>query len=179
MSESHYVLRWDGCLVESQEGLEIKVGLRAGVIGAPRSIAWFYVNGECGGYGIRAITGFLNGIDYEMPELGSDDLIMDSELCLWSPTVALHVLLNSGVEGALMCLDSLRLPSCVRTLHIGSNRLRTQSGTVRNIIRSFLETYAMSIATKAKNTKSSLRLISLFCMPRGSDDELTTSDPEI
>ncbi|KAI5667450.1 hypothetical protein M9H77_17303 [Catharanthus roseus] len=36
-------------------------------------------------------------------------------LCPWSPTVAFYVLLNSGVEAALMCLDSLRLPSCART----------------------------------------------------------------
>ncbi|KAI5653922.1 hypothetical protein M9H77_31109 [Catharanthus roseus] len=36
----------------------------------------------------------------------------------FSPTVTLHVLLNSGVEAALMCLDSLRLPSCVRTPHL-------------------------------------------------------------
>ncbi|KAI5682939.1 hypothetical protein M9H77_04167 [Catharanthus roseus] len=31
----------------------------------------------------------------------------------WSPTFALHVLLNLGVKAALMCLDSLRLPSCL------------------------------------------------------------------
>ncbi|KAI5667380.1 hypothetical protein M9H77_17233 [Catharanthus roseus] len=44
-----------------------------------------------------------------------------SGLCLWSPTVALHVLLNLSVEAALMCLDSLRLPSCARNPHIGSS----------------------------------------------------------
>ncbi|KAI5666204.1 hypothetical protein M9H77_16057 [Catharanthus roseus] len=44
-----------------------------------------------------------------------------SELCPWSPTVALHILLNLGVEAALMCLDSLRLPSCARNPHIGSS----------------------------------------------------------
>ncbi|KAI5677534.1 hypothetical protein M9H77_08484 [Catharanthus roseus] len=32
-------------------------------------------------------------------------------------TIALHVLLNWGVEAALMCLDSLRLPSCARNPH--------------------------------------------------------------
>ncbi|KAI5672346.1 hypothetical protein M9H77_12710 [Catharanthus roseus] len=63
----------------------------------------------------------LAGIDYEMPELISDDLIMGSRLCPWSPTVALHVLLNSSVEATLMCLDSLRLPSCIRTPHVGSS----------------------------------------------------------
>ncbi|KAI5648888.1 hypothetical protein M9H77_34893 [Catharanthus roseus] len=31
-----------------------------------------------------------------MPELVSDDLVMGSGLCLWSLTVTLHVLLNSG-----------------------------------------------------------------------------------
>ncbi|KAI5664405.1 hypothetical protein M9H77_23728 [Catharanthus roseus] len=56
-----------------------------------------------------------------MPELVSDDCVMGFELCPWSPTVALHVLLNLGVEAASMCLDSLRLPGCVRTPHIGSN----------------------------------------------------------
>ncbi|KAI5654698.1 hypothetical protein M9H77_31885 [Catharanthus roseus] len=52
-----------------------------------------------------------------MPELGSDDLVMGSGLCPWSPTVALHVLLNLGKEAALMCLVSLRLPSCARNPH--------------------------------------------------------------
>ncbi|KAI5656788.1 hypothetical protein M9H77_25581 [Catharanthus roseus] len=61
----------------------------------------------------------LAGIDYEMPKLVSDDLVMGSGLCPWSPTIALHVLLNSGVEAALVCLDSLRLPNCVRTSHVG------------------------------------------------------------
>ncbi|KAI5672161.1 hypothetical protein M9H77_12525 [Catharanthus roseus] len=61
---------------------------------------------------------FLAGTDYEMPELVSDDLVMGSRLCLWSPTFALHVLLNSGVEAILMCLNSLRLPNHVRTPHI-------------------------------------------------------------
>ncbi|KAI5661855.1 hypothetical protein M9H77_21178 [Catharanthus roseus] len=50
---SYHALRWDDCPVESQEGLEIKVGLRADLVGAPGSVAWFYVNGECGGYGIE------------------------------------------------------------------------------------------------------------------------------
>ncbi|KAI5658975.1 hypothetical protein M9H77_27768 [Catharanthus roseus] len=46
---------------------------------------------------------------------------MGSELCPWTPTFALYVLLNSGVEAALMCLDSLKLPSCAQTPHVGSN----------------------------------------------------------
>ncbi|KAI5665086.1 hypothetical protein M9H77_24409 [Catharanthus roseus] len=50
---SHHALQWDGCLLESQEGLENKVGLRAYLVGASGSVAWFYVNGECGGYEIE------------------------------------------------------------------------------------------------------------------------------
>ncbi|KAI5667810.1 hypothetical protein M9H77_17663 [Catharanthus roseus] len=70
-------------------------------------------------YGNRALVWCLAGIDYEMPELFSDDLVMGSELCPWSPTVALHIHLNSGVEAVMMCLDSLRLPSYARTPHVG------------------------------------------------------------
>ncbi|KAI5668954.1 hypothetical protein M9H77_18807 [Catharanthus roseus] len=62
---SHYALRWNGRLIESQEGLETKVGLKTDLVGDQGSVAWFYVNGEC--------------------------------------------------EAALMCLDSLRLPSCIQT----------------------------------------------------------------
>ncbi|KAI5652894.1 hypothetical protein M9H77_30081 [Catharanthus roseus] len=61
------------------------------------------------------------GLETKRPELVSDDLVMRSGLFPWSPSVALHVLLNSGVEAALMCLDLLRLPSCVRTPHVGSS----------------------------------------------------------
>ncbi|KAI5663957.1 hypothetical protein M9H77_23280 [Catharanthus roseus] len=57
-----------------------------------------------------------------MLDLGSDDLVLASGLCPWSPTVALHVSLNSGVEVALMCLDSLRLPSCARNPHFTAER---------------------------------------------------------
>ncbi|KAI5676664.1 hypothetical protein M9H77_07614 [Catharanthus roseus] len=46
------------------------------------------------------------------------DLHSGSGLCPWSSIVALHVLLNLGVEATLMCLDSLKLPSCVRTPHL-------------------------------------------------------------
>ncbi|KAI5666958.1 hypothetical protein M9H77_16811 [Catharanthus roseus] len=69
----------------------------------------------------QALVWCLAGIDYEIPELGSDGLVWGSGLCLWNPTVALHVLLNLGVEAALMCLDSLRLPSCTRNPHVGSS----------------------------------------------------------
>ncbi|KAI5681608.1 hypothetical protein M9H77_02836 [Catharanthus roseus] len=69
----------------------------------------------------RALVRYLAGIDYEVPELSSDGLVLGSRLCPWSPTVALHVLLNLGVEAALMCLDLLKLPSCARNPHIGSS----------------------------------------------------------
>ncbi|KAI5681565.1 hypothetical protein M9H77_02793 [Catharanthus roseus] len=74
---------------------------------------------------LRLVSGqtwCLASIDYGMSELVSDDLVMGSELCPWSLTIALHVLLNSGVEAALMCLDSLRPPSYIRTLYIDSGR---------------------------------------------------------
>ncbi|KAI5654810.1 hypothetical protein M9H77_31997 [Catharanthus roseus] len=45
-------------------------------------------------------------------------------LCLWSPIIAVHVLFNLGVEAALMCLDSLRLPSCIRTPHLTQDEQR-------------------------------------------------------
>ncbi|KAI5667532.1 hypothetical protein M9H77_17385 [Catharanthus roseus] len=64
----------------------------------------------------RALVRCLAGIDYEIPELISDDLGIGSGLCPWSLTIVLHVLLNLGVEAILMCLDSLRLPSCIRPL---------------------------------------------------------------
>ncbi|KAI5662293.1 hypothetical protein M9H77_21616 [Catharanthus roseus] len=63
-----------------------------------------------------------------MPELGSDGLILGSGLCPWSPTVALHVSLNSGVEAVLMCLDSLRLLSCAQNPHVGSSISITRAG---------------------------------------------------
>ncbi|KAI5669061.1 hypothetical protein M9H77_18914 [Catharanthus roseus] len=69
----------------------------------------------------RTLVWCLAGIDYEMPELGSGDLILGSGPCPWSLIVALHVSLNSGIEAALMCLDSLRLPKCARNPHIGSS----------------------------------------------------------
>ncbi|KAI5676863.1 hypothetical protein M9H77_07813 [Catharanthus roseus] len=67
----------------------------------------------------RVLVRCLAGIDYKMPELIFDDFIMGSRLCPWSPIVAL--LLNSGVEATLMCLDSLKLSNCVRTAHVGSS----------------------------------------------------------
>ncbi|KAI5668950.1 hypothetical protein M9H77_18803 [Catharanthus roseus] len=60
----------------------------------------------------RALVWCFAAIDYEMPELGSNDLVMGLGLCPWSPTVALHVILNLGVEVALMlcfCFGTYRL----------------------------------------------------------------------
>ncbi|KAI5682248.1 hypothetical protein M9H77_03476 [Catharanthus roseus] len=68
----------------------------------------------------RALVWCLAGIDYEMLELCFDDLVKGFGLCPWSPTIALHVLLNLGVEAALMCHDSLRLSSCARNPHTWS-----------------------------------------------------------
>ncbi|KAI5670570.1 hypothetical protein M9H77_10934 [Catharanthus roseus] len=53
-------------------------------------------------FGNRAIVWCLAGIDYKMSKLDFDDPISGFEPCPWSPTVALHVSLNSGVEAALM-----------------------------------------------------------------------------
>ncbi|KAI5653298.1 hypothetical protein M9H77_30485 [Catharanthus roseus] len=52
----------------------------------------------------RAFVWCLAGINCEMPELRSDGLV-------------LGIRTLSGVEAALMCLDSLRLPSCARNPH--------------------------------------------------------------
>ncbi|KAI5659113.1 hypothetical protein M9H77_27906 [Catharanthus roseus] len=57
-------------------------------------------------FGNRALVWCFAGIDYEMPELGSDDLVLGSGLDPWSP------------KAALICLDSLRLPSCTRNPHV-------------------------------------------------------------
>ncbi|KAI5662215.1 hypothetical protein M9H77_21538 [Catharanthus roseus] len=72
-------------------------------------------------FGNRVHVWCLAGIDYKMPELGSDDLVMGSGLCPWSLIVVLHVLLNLGIEAALMCHDSLKLPNCARNPHVGSS----------------------------------------------------------
>ncbi|KAI5673090.1 hypothetical protein M9H77_13454 [Catharanthus roseus] len=72
-------------------------------------------------FGNRALLWCLAGIDYEMPKFDSDDLVVGSGPCPSSPTVALCVSLHSGVEPALMCLDSLKLSSCARSPHVGSS----------------------------------------------------------
>ncbi|KAI5672636.1 hypothetical protein M9H77_13000 [Catharanthus roseus] len=42
----HHALRWDGSLVESQEGLETKVGPRADLVGAPRIYSLLTQDGQ-------------------------------------------------------------------------------------------------------------------------------------
>ncbi|KAI5675761.1 hypothetical protein M9H77_06711 [Catharanthus roseus] len=78
-------------LAESQEGFETKIGLRADLVGAPRSIAWDLYEWRVRLLWDRALVRFLVGIDYKMPELVANDLVMGSGLCPWSPTVALHL----------------------------------------------------------------------------------------
>ncbi|KAI5658239.1 hypothetical protein M9H77_27032 [Catharanthus roseus] len=53
-------------------------------------------------FGNRALVWCLTGFDYEMLELGFDDLVLGSGLCPWSITVALYVSLNSRIEAALI-----------------------------------------------------------------------------
>ncbi|KAI5677688.1 hypothetical protein M9H77_08638 [Catharanthus roseus] len=57
----------------------------------------------------RALIWCLDGIDYEMPKLGSDGLVLGIRTLSMEP------------HSALMCLDSLRLPSCARNPHVGFN----------------------------------------------------------
>ncbi|KAI5662472.1 hypothetical protein M9H77_21795 [Catharanthus roseus] len=85
-------------LWRDMRGSKPKVGLRADL---EERLLWN-----------RALVWCLAGIDYKILELRSDDLDMGSKLCPWSPTVALHVLLNLSMETTLMCLDSLRLSNC-------------------------------------------------------------------
>ncbi|KAI5664439.1 hypothetical protein M9H77_23762 [Catharanthus roseus] len=54
----------------------------------------------------RALIWCLAGTDYEMPELGSDDLVLGIQTLSVEPHCS-----------ALMCLDSRRLPSCAQNPH--------------------------------------------------------------
>ncbi|KAI5668050.1 hypothetical protein M9H77_17903 [Catharanthus roseus] len=98
---------------ESQEGIETKVSLRAPGLasGMGERLLWN-----------RVLVWCLAGIDNEMLELGSNDLVLGSRPCPWSLTVALHISLNSGIEAALICLDSLKLSSCTRNPHFNAER---------------------------------------------------------
>ncbi|KAI5662410.1 hypothetical protein M9H77_21733 [Catharanthus roseus] len=99
-------------ILDSGEWIHLKMGHRPGESGGARNQGWFQ--------GRPALVWCLAGFDYEMPELDFDDLVLGFGHYPWSPIVALHVSLNSGVDTALMCLDSLRLPSCTRNPHTGS-----------------------------------------------------------
>ncbi|KAI5648764.1 hypothetical protein M9H77_34769 [Catharanthus roseus] len=88
-------------------------------------------------FGKQALVWCLPGIDYEMPKFDSDDLVVGSGPCPSNPTVALFFSLHSGIEATLMCLDSLRLPSCARNPHVGfpyhvfsSDKLKIDRGTI-------------------------------------------------
>ncbi|KAI5649942.1 hypothetical protein M9H77_35947 [Catharanthus roseus] len=54
----------------------------------------------------RALVWCLASINYEMPELGSHGLVLGIRTLSVEP------------HFALMCLDSLRLPSCTRNPHV-------------------------------------------------------------
>ncbi|KAI5662616.1 hypothetical protein M9H77_21939 [Catharanthus roseus] len=82
----HHALWWDGRLVESQEGLEAKVGPKIDLVERL--------------FGNRALVWCLAGIDYDMPKFDSDDLFVGSRPCPSSPTVAPCVSLHSDVEAA-------------------------------------------------------------------------------
>ncbi|KAI5677122.1 hypothetical protein M9H77_08072 [Catharanthus roseus] len=124
LEEGHITCRvwpnrcWPPC--GEPRGLETKVLLKADLVGSLGicSLVWPVIWGERLLWN-RALVWCFTCIDYEMLELGFDDLVMGSRLYLWSPTIALHVLLNSDVEAALMCVDSIRLPGCARTPHDG------------------------------------------------------------
>ncbi|KAI5667771.1 hypothetical protein M9H77_17624 [Catharanthus roseus] len=105
----YHALQWDDRLVESQEGLETNVGPKVDLVVLGKRL-----------FGNRAL---VIDIDYKMPKFDSDDLVVGSEPCPTSSTMALCVSLHSGVKAALICLDSLRLPSCTRNPNIGSKRL--------------------------------------------------------
>ncbi|KAI5675513.1 hypothetical protein M9H77_06463 [Catharanthus roseus] len=87
MSTLHHSLRWDGRLVESQEGLETKVGPRADLVGEA-------------------------GTRFRWPRFRDPDFVRGAPL--------LHYMFFEvwGVEAELMCLYSLRLPSCTRNPHV-------------------------------------------------------------
>ncbi|KAI5668661.1 hypothetical protein M9H77_18514 [Catharanthus roseus] len=74
---SHYSLRWDDHLVESQEGLKTEIGLRADLV-------------ECSCYETKRSYGVLASDDYEMLKLVSNDLVIGSGFCPWSLTFAWH-----------------------------------------------------------------------------------------
>ncbi|KAI5650366.1 hypothetical protein M9H77_36371 [Catharanthus roseus] len=61
-----------------------------------------------------------------------------------NPTVALHVLLNLGIEAASMCLNSLRLLSCARNPHCGS-RIVFHCGAYKLVLRDTQMPYSTAV----------------------------------
>ncbi|KAI5651004.1 hypothetical protein M9H77_37009 [Catharanthus roseus] len=59
--------------------------------------------------------------DYEMPELISDGLVLGIRTLSVEPHCCITCSFKIGHRAALMCLDSLRLPSCARNPHVGSS----------------------------------------------------------
>ncbi|KAI5648925.1 hypothetical protein M9H77_34930 [Catharanthus roseus] len=56
--------------------------------------------------------------DYEMPELSSDGLVLGIRTLSVEPHCCITCSFKIGHRAALMCLDSLRLPSCARNPHV-------------------------------------------------------------
>ncbi|KAI5676725.1 hypothetical protein M9H77_07675 [Catharanthus roseus] len=73
------------------------------------------------------------------------EAVLRSGLSPWSLTFVLHVLLNLGVETALMCLDSLRLPNSVRTPHIVFPGFSYGFGTCSLVPRGMLVLYSATV----------------------------------
>ncbi|KAI5661956.1 hypothetical protein M9H77_21279 [Catharanthus roseus] len=59
--------------------------------------------------------------DYEMPELSSDGLVLGIRTLSVEPHCCITCSFKIGHRAALMCLDSLRLPSCARNPPVGSS----------------------------------------------------------
>ncbi|KAI5657953.1 hypothetical protein M9H77_26746 [Catharanthus roseus] len=93
------------------------------------------------------VFGSVRGLHYA--GLVSDDLVLESGPSLLSPIVALHVSLHSGVEAALMCLDSLRFPAALETL-IPINSGQTEVGFLNCMIYEacIFELYFMLLVIK-------------------------------
>lgn len=57
--------------------------------------------------------------DFKMSELVSNDPVIGSVLCLWSPNFCIAWFLELELDAVLICLDSLKFPSCTQTTHMG------------------------------------------------------------
>ncbi|KAI5652441.1 hypothetical protein M9H77_29628 [Catharanthus roseus] len=69
----------------------------------------------------RALTRCLAGTDYGMPKIVSADLVWIPDSVHGARLPDGMIVFGFGVEGALMCLDSVSLLSCIQTPNIGSN----------------------------------------------------------